>query len=118
MSCLYCLYKLLNSIKRNGKLHCSSNSSNNILKQRNSGNIENTVHIQVYSAIIGYCLVTIVQNSLKLSRSTYKVLQILSISFTDKTYLITYSIKLISNMTKNEAVLVNQFYLIFNRSLF
>ncbi|KAA6304220.1 hypothetical protein EZS27_044136, partial [termite gut metagenome] len=49
---------------------------------------ENAVRIQVYSAIIAYCLVAIVQNDLKLSRSTYEVLQILSISLTDKTPLL------------------------------
>ncbi len=51
------------------------------------GDTENAVRIQVYSAIIAYCLVAIVQYDLKLKRSTYEVLQILSISLTDKTKL-------------------------------
>ena len=38
-------------------------------------------------AIITYCLVAIVQHDMKLKRSTYEVLQILSISLTDKTHL-------------------------------
>ena len=49
------------------------------------GDTENAVRIQVYAAIIAYCLVAIVQHDLKLDRSTYEVLQILSISLTDKT---------------------------------
>lgn len=49
------------------------------------GTSENTVKIQVYSAIIAYCLVAIMQHDMKLNRSTYEVLQILGISLTDKT---------------------------------
>lgn len=48
---------------------------------------ENAVRIQIYSAIIAYCLVAIIQHDLKLDRTTYEVLQILSISLTDKTCL-------------------------------
>ena len=48
---------------------------------------ENAVRIQIYVAICTYLLVTIVKNDMKLERSTYKVLQILSISLTDKTHL-------------------------------
>ncbi len=40
------------------------------------------------SAIIAYCLVAIVQHDLQLKRSTYEVLQILSISLMDKTPLV------------------------------
>lgn len=49
------------------------------------GTSENAVKIQVYSAIIAYCLVAIMQHNMKLNRSTYEVLQILGISLTDKT---------------------------------
>lgn len=49
------------------------------------GTSENAVKIQVYSAIIAYCLVAIRQHDMKLNRSTYEVLQILGISLTDKT---------------------------------
>jgi len=45
----------------------------------------NAVKIQVYSAIIAYCLVALVRNKLKVDRSTYEILQILSISLLDKT---------------------------------
>lgn len=51
------------------------------------GTTENAVRIQVYAAICTYCLVGIVQHDMKLDRSTYEVLQILSISLTDKTNL-------------------------------
>ena len=43
------------------------------------------IKIQVYSAIITYCLVALVRNKLKVDRSTYEILQILSISLLDKT---------------------------------
>jgi len=45
----------------------------------------NAVKIQVYSAIIAYCLVALVRNKLQIDRSTYEILQILSISLLDKT---------------------------------
>lgn len=51
------------------------------------GITENAVRIQIYAAICTYCLVAIVQHDMKLGRSTYEVLQILSISLTDKTNL-------------------------------
>ena len=51
------------------------------------GTTENAVRIQISVAIITYCLVAIIQHDMQLSRSTYEVLQILSISLTDKTHL-------------------------------
>lgn len=51
------------------------------------GTTENAVRIQIYVAICTYLLVTIVKNDMKLERSTYEVLQVLSISLTDKTHL-------------------------------
>ena len=51
------------------------------------GTTENAVRIQIYSAICTYCLVAIIQKDMQLDRSTYEVLQILSISLTDKTHL-------------------------------
>ena len=51
------------------------------------GTTENAVRIQIYSAICTYCLVAIIQHDMHLSRSTYELLQILSISLTDKTHL-------------------------------
>ena len=50
------------------------------------GTTENAVRIQTYCAIITYCLVAIVQHDMQLERSVYEVLQILSISLTDKTH--------------------------------
>ena len=49
------------------------------------GTSENAVKTQIYVAIITYCLVAVVQHDMQLERSTYEVLQILSISLTDKT---------------------------------
>ena len=49
------------------------------------GTSENAVRTQIYCVIITYCLVAIVQHDMKLERSIYEVLQILSISLTDKT---------------------------------
>ena len=49
------------------------------------GTTENAVRIQIYSAIISYCLVAIVGHDLKIDRSTYEILQVLGISLLDKT---------------------------------
>lgn len=46
---------------------------------------ENAVRIQIYTAIITYCLVAIIGDDLKIDRSTYEILQILGISLLDKT---------------------------------
>ncbi|MCF0180415.1 MAG: IS4 family transposase [Fibrobacter sp.] len=51
------------------------------------GTTENAVRIQIYVAIITFCLVAIVQHDMKLDRSIYETLQILSISLTDKAHL-------------------------------
>lgn len=51
------------------------------------GTTENAVRIQIYAAISAYCLVAIVQNDMRIDRSTYEILQILSVSLTDKTHL-------------------------------
>jgi IS4 transposase len=49
------------------------------------GTIENTVRIQINIAIVTYCLVSIIAKDLKINRSTYEILQILSASLLDKT---------------------------------
>jgi len=49
------------------------------------GTTENAVRIQIFSALIAYCLVAIVGTELKIGRSTYEILQILGISLLDKT---------------------------------
>jgi hypothetical protein len=48
------------------------------------GTTLNAVKIQMYCAIIAYCLVAIVGNKLKVDRTIYEILQILSISLLDK----------------------------------
>jgi len=49
------------------------------------GTIETAVRIQIYSDITAYCMVAIIEHDLKLHRSTYEVLRILSASLLDKT---------------------------------
>lgn len=49
------------------------------------GTSENAVRIQIYSAIITYCLVAIIGKELKIKRSTYEILQVIGISLLDKT---------------------------------
>jgi len=49
------------------------------------GTTMNAVKIQIYSAVITYCLVAIVAYKLKVERPIYEILQIFSISLLDKT---------------------------------
>jgi hypothetical protein len=49
------------------------------------GTSENAVRIQIYTALITYCLVAIVGHDLKIERPTYEILQVLGISLLDKT---------------------------------
>ena len=49
------------------------------------GRTENAVRIQINVAIISYCLISIVAKELKINRSNYEILQILSASLLDKT---------------------------------
>ncbi len=48
------------------------------------GTSENADRIQVYSAIIAYCLVAIIGKKLEIERSTYEILKVLGISLLDK----------------------------------
>ena len=66
------------------------------------GTTENAVRIQISAAITAYCLVANVQHDMKLKRSTYEVLQILSISLTDKTPLRELFDKTYSNDAKEQ----------------
>lgn len=66
------------------------------------GTTENAVRIQIAAAITAYCLVAIVQHDMKLKRSTYEVLQILSISLTDKTPIRELFDKTYSNDVKEQ----------------
>lgn len=51
------------------------------------GTSENAVRIQIYCAIITYCLMVIAKCRMKIERSVYEILQIIGISLTDKTNL-------------------------------
>lgn len=62
------------------------------------GTSENAVKIQIYSAIIAYCMVAIVGHNLQIDHSTYEILQILGISLMDKTPVI----ELFSNIDIND----------------
>ncbi len=48
------------------------------------GTTINAVKIQIYCAIIAYCLVAMIGYELKVERPIYEILQILSISLLDK----------------------------------
>jgi hypothetical protein len=49
------------------------------------GVTENAVRIQIFTAIATYCLVAIIEHDLRLNRSTFDVLRIISMSLFDKT---------------------------------
>ena len=67
------------------------------------GATENAVRIQISAAITAYCLVAITQHDMQLKRSTYEVLQILSMSLTDKTPLRELFDKTYSNDVKEQS---------------
>ena len=48
------------------------------------GTSPNAVKVQIYTAIITYCLVVIMKSKLKANRSNYEILQILSVALLDK----------------------------------
>ena len=60
-------------------------SFSNITIKKFWGNSENAVRIQIYSAIISYCMMAIVQKKMRIERPIYEMLQIVSISLTDTT---------------------------------
>ncbi len=68
------------------------------------------MRVQIYVAIITYCLVTIVQWRLKLNRTTYETLQILSISLTDKAPLLELLSSSRSN-SEDDGIDENQLFL-------
>ena len=67
------------------------------------GTTENAVRIQISAAITAYCLVAIIQHDMQLKRSTYEVLQILSMSLTDKTPIRELFDKTYSNDVKEQS---------------
>ncbi len=76
------------------------------------GTTLNAVKIQMYCAIIAYCLVAIIGNKLKVDRSIYEILQILSISLLDKTpvreVLTKYDYKNVKEL-KNKQLIISGF---------
>lgn len=64
------------------------------------GTTENAVRIQIYTAIISYCLVAIAGKDLQLNRPTYEILQVFGISLLDKTPVIELFSK--ADMFENE----------------
>ncbi len=74
------------------------------------GTSENAVRIQVNIAIITYCLVSIISKDLKIDRTNYEILQILSVSLLDKTPVNELLMKLDYNNVKEQ--ITNQ--LVFN----
>ena len=69
------------------------------------GQNQNAVKIQIYSAIISYCLVAICGSELNSKRKIYEILQILSISLFDKT---PVKEMLTKNHYKNTDTLLNK----------
>ena len=49
------------------------------------GTSENAMRIQIYVAVITYCLVAIVEHDCQLGRTTFNILRVLSRILTDKT---------------------------------
>ena len=70
------------------------------------GTTINAVKMQIYCAIIAYCLDAIAGNKLKVDRSIYEILQILSISLLDKTpvreVLTNYDYKDVKELNNNQ----------------
>ena len=48
-----------------------------------SGQTENAVRIQIYTAVTAYCMMAIVQKKMDVQRSIYEMLQLVSVSLTD-----------------------------------
>ena len=73
------------------------------------GTTLNAVKVQIYCAIIAYCLVAIVGNKLKVDRSIYEILQILSISLLDKApvreILTKYDYKNVKELKNNQLII-------------
>ena len=73
------------------------------------GTTEGAVRIQIFTAIIAYCMVAIVEHDLHLNRSTYEVLRVLSASLLDKTPVRDIFFKE-TNMDENDSQLKLNFF--------
>ena len=51
------------------------------------GESENAVRIQIYTAITAYCMMAIVQKKMQINRPIYEMLQLVSVSLTERTTL-------------------------------
>ena len=71
---------------------------------RKGSGIPQRMQFEYRSSYHPYCLIAIVQHDMHLNRSTYEVLQILSISLTDKYLYNIYSIRLISMKSKSNLI--------------
>ena len=49
------------------------------------GESENAVRIQIYTAITAYCMMALVQKKMVINRPIYEILQLVSVSLTEKT---------------------------------
>ena len=72
------------------------------------GESENAVRIQIYTAIIAYCMMAIVQKKMGVNRTIYEMLQLVSVSLTEKTPLDKLFGKPNYNLSMNWMVPVNQ----------
>lgn len=76
------------------------------------GTTLNAVKIQMYCAVIAYCLVALVGNKLKVNRTIYEILQIMSISLLDKAPIIEILTKCDYNNVKelkNKQLIISGF---------
>ena len=73
------------------------------------GQTENAVRIQIYYAVITYCLVLIMREKLKIELSSYEILRILSPSLLDKTPIIQLLSQ--NNASDNSTLESQQLYL-------
>lgn len=73
---------------------------------------ENAVRIQIYSAIIAYCMMAIVQKKMNVERSIYETLQVVSISLTDTNHLRDLFAKPNCNIVNELEIQPNQICLI------
>ena len=73
------------------------------------GTTEGAVRIQIFTDIIAYCMVAIVEHDLHLNRSTYEVLRALSASLLDKSPVRDIFFKE-TNMDENDSQLKLNFF--------
>lgn len=68
------------------------------------GTTENAVRIQIYSAIIAYCLVAVLERELNLDRDIYDVLRVLELSMFDKSPIVELFRKSQTQTSSEEAI--------------